>query len=187
MPHPQKPLINPSCAAKCLSDNLFSRLEDRWETDVSKSDEYGRESVWSHRSHSDIWLKGKCLPWCNYTNILCFHYPLSPYVIASGGIHSHLSSDSLEDSQRTHIFSEIPQVFMENDKSDAHSVWDNKVRHSECWNICHCQNTCQILSFKMPITAMYLLSVPVWLWVYLCFTSLFQSYPTRQQKVRHPL
>lgn len=51
-----------------------------------------------------------------------FVYPLSPYVIASGGIHSHLSSDSLEDSQRTHIFSEIPQVFMENDKSDAHSV-----------------------------------------------------------------
>lgn len=129
MPHPQKPLINPSCAAKCLSDNLFSRLEDRWETDVSKSDEYAGNQFEATVVIQTSDLRASVYPDAIIPIYYAFIYPLSPYVIASGGIHSHLSSDSLEDSQRTHIFSEIPQwglktvqVFMENDKSDAHSV-----------------------------------------------------------------
>lgn len=114
LPHPQNPLINLSCAAKCLSDNFSSRLEDRWETDVSKSDESGRESVWSHCSHSDIWLQGNNLPSCNYTNIPCFSLSFIAFCNCFWRYCSpHLSSDFMEDSQ-SWMLTPNCKFFMEN-------------------------------------------------------------------------
>lgn len=85
MPHPQKPLINPSCAAKCLSDNLFSRLEDRWETDVSKSDEYAGNQFEAIVVIQTSDLRASVYPDVIIAIYYAFVYPLSPYVIASGG------------------------------------------------------------------------------------------------------